>query len=136
MSLIIPNLYVGDINSAHTYEWLTKHNIKLIINCAIEIKNKFSKKIKTISLKYDDTPHQKLFPLLSDVYNKYIYPYLKEKKSILIHCYAGISRSASVAIYSIMMYKNISFPHAYMITKDKRGKIYPNDGFIFQLSSI
>lgn len=53
--------------------------------------------------------------------------------SVLIHCNAGVSRSAAVIIAYLMKYNNLSFDQAYKYLKAKRESVRPNDGFIKQL---
>lgn len=49
---------------------------------------------------------------------------------ILFHCYAGVSRSASAAIYHLAKVTNISTTEAYQMVKEKRKWIKPNKGFL------
>ena len=55
-------------------------------------------------------------------------------KKILIHCVAGVSRSASLVIsYMIKYYNNLKFKRIMNIAKKRRSCIWPNDGFYIQL---
>uniref|UniRef100_T1GHX6 tRNA pseudouridine synthase n=1 Tax=Megaselia scalaris TaxID=36166 RepID=T1GHX6_MEGSC len=47
---------------------------------------------------------------------------------VLVHCNAGISRSASVIIAYLIMKKGMSFDEAFKLVKDKRPAIQPNSG--------
>ena len=60
-----------------------------------------------------------------------------EKCSICFcHCQYGVSRSASFVI-AYLMYKNkIHFSEAYNLVKEKRKKIFPNEGFQCQLEDF
>ncbi len=49
---------------------------------------------------------------------------------ILFHCYAGISRSSSMAIGYLCKVKGLSLKDSYNMAKSKRPIIRPNDGFI------
>jgi atypical dual specificity phosphatase/dual specificity phosphatase 12 len=51
----------------------------------------------------------------------------------LVHCYAGISRSASIIISYLMKKYNWSYEKAYNYVKNKRPIINPNRGFKKQL---
>ena len=55
--------------------------------------------------------------------------------SVLVHCAAGVSRSASVVIGYVMYKKKISFNKAYQFVKARRKVISPNPGFVHQLKS-
>jgi protein-tyrosine phosphatase len=74
-----------------------------------------------------------------DIYLKGTYEFIKSKinenKNILIHCYAGISRSASIVINYFIMDKHITFNEAFNMVYYKRRCIYPNESFINQIKN-
>lgn len=51
----------------------------------------------------------------------------------LLHCVAGVSRSASLCIAYLMKYQHMSLLEAYNYVKSKRAQIKPNNGFFRQL---
>jgi len=53
--------------------------------------------------------------------------------SILVHCMAGVSRSASVVIAYLMTRKDMRFHQALSMVSDIREVAAPNDGFMDQL---
>ena len=53
--------------------------------------------------------------------------------SVLVHCKAGVSRSASVVIGYLIHHHGMSYQEAYDHVKCRRAAIKPNDGFIRQL---
>lgn len=93
-------------------------------------------------------PNDYLYLKIRDDYCSNIIPYLyksfnfieeknKDDKKILIHCYAGISRSASILLYYLMRKHNISYNEAFNIVYNIRrpnGRyINPNLSFINQI---
>ena len=50
-----------------------------------------------------------------------------------MHCYAGVSRSATCVIAYLMQEKNLSFQKAFAFASSKRPVIFPNMGFQKQL---
>lgn len=57
----------------------------------------------------------------------------KQGGKVLVHCRAGISRSATVCIAYIMWYKHWTMEKAYDYLKSKRSLIAPNLNFMRQL---
>jgi dual specificity phosphatase 12 len=51
------------------------------------------------------------------------------KGGVLVHCYAGVSRSATCVIAFLMQEKNMSFEEAFTFASKKRPVIFPNMGF-------
>jgi protein-tyrosine phosphatase len=72
-------------------------------------------------------------PLIEIGYN-FINESVKKNKNILVHCYAGMSRSVSVIIYYLMKKNGLTFSNAQRFIKNIRGLIRPNDSFQKQLT--
>jgi protein-tyrosine phosphatase len=63
----------------------------------------------------------------------FIQQHLGEGHAVLVHCYAGISRSATVCIAFLMRNRDLSLNQAYAVVEVVRSIIYPNEGFYKQL---
>jgi len=48
---------------------------------------------------------------------------------VLVHCYAGVSRSSSCVIAYLMQERQMSFQDAFSFASKKRPIIFPNMGF-------
>lgn len=95
-----------------------KYKNKIVINCGIE---------DDYNEKREDEMRDIFTRLLNTLENE-----LKDKGSlptILFHCYAGISRSATIAILFLSKFLNIDTSNVYEITKMKRKCILPNKLF-------
>lgn len=61
----------------------------------------------------------------------FIDKYRNEGKSVLVHCSAGVSRSATIVIsYILAKNPNYGIKFAYNFVGGKRPCILPNNGFI------
>ena len=57
----------------------------------------------------------------------------KKQNRVVVHCYDGISRSATIVIEYLMKMNNMNYLNPFKYVKQKRNIIEPNIGFIQQL---
>ncbi len=132
-SLIIDNIYIGNITNARDYYRLKKLNIGLIVNCAKEINNFFSNDFDYINLKILDIDDVLIYPHLDNIVTK-MYNYLQNNNNkILVHCYMGASRSVSIVIAYLIKYKGYNFEEALKVCNNKRDVVDINVDFCNQL---
>ena len=55
---------------------------------------------------------------------------VNENKKILVHCWAGMSRSATLVIVLIATIYGLTYEDSYNFVKSKRNIVKPNNGFI------
>jgi protein-tyrosine phosphatase len=129
---VIENIYIG--NSKHEEEELLNLGITHVFNIS---KNNY-REYKTITEnKYfiDDHIDENILLLLPVIIDK-IKELQDKGEKIYVHCYAGVSRSATVVLYYLMFYHNYSLKYAIRYLRSKRMGIQPNPGFIKQLESL
>lgn len=64
---------------------------------------------------------------------RYLQNVLRQGGVALVHCFAGVSRSATIIIAYVMRTKNFTYREAYGFVKRRRPMIKPNCGFQQQL---
>lgn len=135
-------LYLGSKISAENRNILDENEISAIVNCAIEIPNVFTNvkeadgiKITYLSLEMDDDPSFDPDPSLQTAI-AFLNDNLKLGKRVLIHCQAGISRSATIVIGYLMVEQKMPLKEAYQLVKTQRPQIQPNAGFFKFLQQL
>ncbi|KDQ58506.1 hypothetical protein JAAARDRAFT_34319 [Jaapia argillacea MUCL 33604] len=131
MDEIIPGLWVGDMRSALDVENLRANNIRSIVSA---MRGRIS--INPTFLRYqinldDDEATDILVHLVPAI--SFIQTERDKGRGVLIHCQAGISRSATIAAAYLMYAKNLDATAALDIIRKARPHAQPNDGFIMQL---
>lgn len=137
MNQIIPRLYLSDDIAARNKDLLAKHKISHILNVTVNIPNKYDTEIVYMKLTILDMENQNIRQYFDEAI-EFIDNALKDKNnSVLVHCNAGISRSASFVI-AYLIKKGIckSYKDAYEHVKKCRPIISPNKGFVRQLQCL
>ena len=118
---ILPNLYLGSAFNAWDIQMLKKANINVIINVTKEIDNFYQDNLKFTYYKYPiaDDNNEDITEILFKSYEQIDF-HLESGNNILVHCYMGASRSATVVINYLMRKNNMDFSSAKKYVKDKR----------------
>jgi len=79
-------------------------------------------------LKLEDTATENLLQYLEETLS-YIHEKISKNERMLVHCYAGRSRSASIVISYLIKYHAMKVEEALQFVKNKRPAADPNRGF-------
>ena len=138
MSEVIPRLYISGVNPAKNLEWLRDHGITHIVNAAHELPNYFPTKFYYLSLSLHDRADEDISHVFEPS-RKFISDALANpNNAVLVHCFMGMSRSASVVTYYLMS-RLIGPPDARLYyalwqLRSKHSLANPNRGYMLQLS--
>lgn len=134
MSEITEQIYVGSYGDASSDQFLSDRRITHVITCADEFPSSIIRSGYRIPIVDDvaDAKTKKYFLEAASVLDRWI----REDKKIMVHCFAGMSRSVSVVITYFMVYKGWSFDLAYMHLKQRRYQSNIHPGFIPILKEI
>lgn len=130
---IIPHLFLGSVGCASNLDELQKKNITHIVCCAKDLKKFFPDKFQYMNIDLLDDEKENIRKYFDDT-NKFIKDGIDKNGSVLIHCFAGVSRSSSILIAYLMKHKNMKVDKALETLKSKREKACPNPGFMKQLN--
>lgn len=129
---ILPFLYLGNESHCARKEALEKLGITAVINVSKTINNHFQDHFIYKNVPVDDTYSADIsrwFRIAVD----FIDSVEISGGKVLIHCQAGISRSATICLAYLMSKRRCSLEEAYEYVKERRPVISPNFNFMGQL---
>ncbi|CAG9334560.1 unnamed protein product [Blepharisma stoltei] len=135
MDEVIQNIFLGNFLAATNGKWLREIGIKYIIRVLDDEKVELLPGFIYFYIKAKDTKTQNIKKYLPGALD-FIDDLIKKNEKVLVHCYAGISRSPSIVIALIMRNFRKTFDEAYEYLKERRPCIRPNKGFIKQLKEL
>jgi protein-tyrosine phosphatase len=129
-------LYIGSRLSAHSRRALEHNKIVAIVNTAIEIENKFDDddKLSYLKMDFDDSIEEQLVEACTPAL-RFIDEHVAKGHNVLVHCQAGISRSATLVLVWLIA-RHMTLRDAFFRLKDARESIQPNSGFFEQLGEL
>ncbi|KAK4317029.1 hypothetical protein Pmani_011841 [Petrolisthes manimaculis] len=138
-----PGLYIGDISAAKNKDSLKNVGITHVLNTA---QGKKFTMVDTEADYYKDVGIQYLGLKLLDIATANIAQYFEDGArfiedalsaggKVLVHCFMGISRSATISCAFLMLHRNMNAIEAITSLRKNRA-IYPNDGFLSQLADL
>nr|Q39491.1 RecName: Full=Dual specificity protein phosphatase [Chlamydomonas moewusii]CAA54910.1 tyrosine phosphate [Chlamydomonas moewusii] len=135
-SVIVPGkLILSSCEVEESSELLTKLGVTHILQVGEELKPSHPGRFTYLSLPILDMEGQDIVALLPSCFQ-----FLQQAQAsggvCLVHCLAGISRSASVVIAYLMWTQGMPYTEARAMVRRARSKVYPNTGFTLQLQEL
>ncbi|GAQ82139.1 Dual specificity phosphatase [Klebsormidium nitens] len=130
--LIEEGLYVGSVGAACNKEALDRLGITHIVCVMAQWESPFPTEYTHHQIRIMDTTQASLLVHL-DPAIEFVTKAREEGGRVLVHCFAGRSRSISVATAVLMKQHSISMDEALARLREKRPIMSPNPGFIEQL---
>ncbi|GFS82990.1 dual specificity protein phosphatase MPK-4 [Nephila pilipes] len=129
---IEPRLFLGNLDAAESEETLKCYGITHILTVYMfPITKPENLEIETLFIDLEDSPDCDILSCFERS-NSFIKEG-QEKGACLVHCYGGVSRSATLVVAYLMKKYNIGVEEALQKVKDKRYCACPNAGFLSQL---
>jgi predicted protein tyrosine phosphatase len=139
---IVEDLWLGAAEARHEV-WCRRHRICAVVDCVPRYTGGKSPLHKSITL-YQHVPFEDVSG--GDSRGSIVEGAHAVARAIaharsaggatLVHCQAGISRSASVAIAYLMMHRGMPLLDAAVLVRRRRPEVYPNAGFWHHLRWI
>lgn len=131
-SEILPGLFIGNMNTARNKMFIKNNRIGAVLNVTPDVPNYFacpgdtSVEYMRINLNDNATDIGKMYRYLPCAVS-FIYKNLVLGNTpVLVHCHAGIQRSATVVVAFLMKTKGLSLGDAIQHTLRKRPVVFFN----------
>jgi dual specificity phosphatase 12 len=132
MSEIIPGLFLGSEKDSQNETFIEKNCIQCVLNSAEEVRQSpYISSTNYLHLKLDDVPTEKIDSVFPEAI-EFISRCMLNDKAVLVHCRAGISRSATLVV-AFLMFLGCDYKTAMRIVQTARPIVYPNEGFTKRL---
>lgn len=130
---LLPHLFIGNKQNSLDYDLLRNIGVTAILNVSTACSDYILPKdfnYKSIPVKDNET--ENISAWFSEAL-QFIESVRHANGKVLVHCRAGISRSATICIAYIMVYKSMSLEQAFEFVRARRDIISPNLNFMQQL---
>ena len=130
-------MWLGDASNAMDTEKLTSQGITGVVNCAA-LDTLTNREYYQIEWKYtdyeaSDDPDYNILDEHLDDFMAFMDECRGEKRKVLVHCVAGINRSATLCIAYLVIRENMTLSEAIRHCFGARPIILTNSSFVMQL---
>eukprot|EP01119_Soliformovum_irregulare_P003294 TRINITY_DN13654_c0_g1_i1.p1 TRINITY_DN13654_c0_g1~~TRINITY_DN13654_c0_g1_i1.p1 ORF type:complete len:180 (-),score=17.19 TRINITY_DN13654_c0_g1_i1:85-624(-) len=138
-SLITDQYYLGDMTDASNLAGLTEQGITHILCVADSIdpatwaiEHPLNQSITRHYIPLNDFGKSKLDEVFDQCF-EFIEKGHATNCKVLVHCVAGINRSASITMAYLMKKNNWTFEQAYTHVRGRRSQVFPHMSYVSQL---
>jgi predicted protein tyrosine phosphatase len=138
MSKITDKIWIGGYGNVIDNTFLNNNNLTHIISCAIELPpitpDISGSQVFRVGIIDDVVTEDTLVHFVEGA--RKLHAWVSSGHRVIVHCYAGMSRSVSVVIAYFIMYHKMSYKDAYTLVKTKRRQANPHPAFVPLLLNI
>ncbi|KAM4620271.1 dual specificity protein phosphatase 10 [Polymixia lowei] len=134
VSPILPFLFLGNERDAQDLDLLLRLNIGYVVNVTthLPLYHLNSGLVRYKRLPATDNSKQNLHQYFEEVF-EFIEEAHQSGQGVLVHCQAGVSRSATIVIAYLMKHTLMTMTDAYKYVRSRRPVVSPNLNFMGQL---
>ncbi|KAJ8338034.1 hypothetical protein SKAU_G00370000 [Synaphobranchus kaupii] len=134
LSPILPFLFLGNERDAQDLELLLRLNISFVVNVTthLPLYHLATGLVHYKRLPATDSSKQNLRQYFEEVF-EFIEEAHQSGRGVLVHCQAGVSRSATIVIAYLMKHTLMTMTDAYKYVRSRRPVVSPNLNFMGQL---
>ncbi|NWY07653.1 DUS4 phosphatase, partial [Nothoprocta ornata] len=129
---ILPFLYLGSAYHAARRDMLDALGITALLNVSPDCPNHFEGHYEYKSIPVEDNHKADISSWFMEAI-EFIDAVQERRGRVLVHCQAGISRSATICLAYLMMKQRVRLDEAFEFVKQRRSVISPNFSFMGQL---
>lgn len=135
----VRGLWIGSAGDSKSLAFMRAHDVRLVVNCSRDLPCRFGKEVAYVRVPVNDAPddlHEQATML--ECLPKAVQAIdrtLRAGHAVLVHCYAGMQRSAAVAAAYLMWKLGYGAKQAMRrINAQKRETFYPRPSFVVALA--
>ncbi|CAJ1064338.1 uncharacterized protein si:dkey-175m17.7 [Xyrichtys novacula] len=133
ISAILPFLFLGNERDAQDLDLLIRLNIGYVVNVTTHLPlYHVNAGLRYKRLPATDNSKQNLRQYFEEVF-EFIEEAYQSGQGVLVHCQAGVSRSATIVIAYLMKHTLMTMTDAYKYVRSRRPVVSPNLNFMGQL---
>ncbi|XP_066120932.1 dual specificity protein phosphatase 2 [Saccopteryx bilineata] len=129
---ILPYLFLGSCSHSSDLQGLQACGITAVLNVSASCPNHFEGLLRYKSIPVEDNQMVEISAWFQEAIG-FIDSVKNSGGRVLVHCQAGISRSATICLAYLIQSRRVRLDEAFDFVKQRRGVISPNFSFMGQL---
>lgn len=129
---ILPYLFLGSCSHSSDLQGLQACGITAVLNVSASCPNHFEGLFRYKSIPVEDNQMVEISAWFQEAIS-FIDSVKNSGGRVLVHCQAGISRSATICLAYLIQSRRVRLDEAFDFVKQRRGVISPNFSFMGQL---
>lgn len=126
---VLDFLFLGSVRTAQTVTVYHDLDIQYVLTAGRDLEVQLEPGMKHLVLNVDDLPEQDITLMFEKAF-AFIDAARADKKGVLIHCFAGLSRSVTIATAYVMKNEHMTRDAALALVRKARPAAQPNEGFM------
>lgn len=130
---VVDGLYIGNEAVSSKLDVLRRHKITHILAAGFGLKRHFPENFEYKKFDMIDMPSYEIHRHFAEC-NSFIDSAISHGGSVLVHCFQGVSRSATIVSAYLMHKEHMTSTQALQFLKERHFETDPNFGFVYQLN--
>ncbi len=125
-------VFLGSVRTAQCTDVYRDLDIRYVLTAGRDLKVVITQGMEHRELPVDDLPTENIRPFFVRAF-EFIDRAITSRKGILIHCFAGLSRSVTIMVAYLMQRGSLTRDAALRVVRRARPHAEPNEGFMLHL---